>query len=242
MEYIKFKDRLKEIYLTEDEFNDKCKEYKKVINKICPEAKKIDLTIFEKNKEFASSSTFKENKETIFFKIGSEKIIDYYTHYDMLGYNFDEAILEFYESIYTDTTFKTISADNKYFSEFKFFIKSLSEKMLLKNFKAYAKSNPLVLLELGEKVDFLPQEEYVDVQKTVENKDRTKAINKALHSLSPREERILRLTFGFDGDFNQYELGQKYNVSHSRIQQVQVKALRKLRHPSRSNQLKEFDN
>ncbi len=241
MKYIKLKDRLKEIYLTKDEYNAKCKEYKKIINKICPEAKKIDLSIFAKNKEFASTTTFKEKKETILFKIGSEKIIHYYTHFDMLGYNFDEAILEFYESIYTDSTFKTFSADGKYYKEFEFFIKSLSEKMLLKNFKEYAKSSPVVLSELGEEIDFIPQEEYVDIPTEIENKERAKMIKQVIHTLSPREAKVIRLNFGFDDDLNQYEIGQKYNVSHSRIHQVQVKALRKLRHPSRSKKLKEFD-
>jgi RNA polymerase primary sigma factor len=67
-------------------------------------------------------------------------------------------------------------------------------------------------------------------------------INEVLESLSPRESRILRLRFGLD-DGNIYtleEVGEKFGLTRERIRQIEGKALRRLRHPLRARQLKEY--
>ena len=63
-----------------------------------------------------------------------------------------------------------------------------------------------------------------------------------LNTLTPREEKVLRLRFGLD-DGNQRtleEVGREFKVTRERIRQIEAKALRKLRHPSRSKKLKDF--
>ena len=64
-----------------------------------------------------------------------------------------------------------------------------------------------------------------------------------LQTLSPREERVLRMRFGLDHEGQERtleEVGQNFNVTRERIRQIEAKALRKLRHPSRARLLKNF--
>ena len=68
------------------------------------------------------------------------------------------------------------------------------------------------------------------------------ATTRVLSSLTPREERVLRMRFGIgmNTDHTLEEVGQQFSVTRERIRQIEAKALRKLRHPSRSKQLKSF--
>ncbi len=63
-----------------------------------------------------------------------------------------------------------------------------------------------------------------------------------LKTLNPREERIIRMRFGIDGDSERTleEVGNTFAVTRERIRQIEAKALRKLRHPSRSDKLRAF--
>jgi RNA polymerase primary sigma factor len=63
-----------------------------------------------------------------------------------------------------------------------------------------------------------------------------------LETLTPREEKVLRLRFGLDDGKPRTleEVGQVFGVTRERIRQIEAKALRKLRHPSRSKKLKDF--
>ena len=63
-----------------------------------------------------------------------------------------------------------------------------------------------------------------------------------LASLTPREERVLRLRFGIGtyGDRTLEEVGEQFSVTRERIRQIEAKALRKLKHPSRSKVLRSF--
>ncbi len=65
-----------------------------------------------------------------------------------------------------------------------------------------------------------------------------------LKTLTPREEKVLRLRFGIDDGHTRTleEVGREFNVTRERIRQIEAKALRKLRHPSRSKKLKDFLN
>ncbi|MEW6570705.1 MAG: RNA polymerase sigma factor RpoD [Nitrospirota bacterium] len=72
--------------------------------------------------------------------------------------------------------------------------------------------------------------------------DMKKRVDKILCSLPPKEEKILRKRFGIGVDLplTLEEVGQEFDVTRERIRQIEVKAIRKLRHPSRSRWLREF--
>ncbi len=67
-------------------------------------------------------------------------------------------------------------------------------------------------------------------------------LSSVLDSLTPREEKVLRLRFGLEDGRSRTleEVGKEFNVTRERIRQIEAKALRKLRHPSRSKKLKDF--
>lgn len=70
----------------------------------------------------------------------------------------------------------------------------------------------------------------------------SEATNDVLSSLTPREERVLRMRFGIDmnTDHTLEEVGRQFDVTRERIRQIEAKALRKLRHPNRSDLLRSF--
>jgi RNA polymerase primary sigma factor len=72
--------------------------------------------------------------------------------------------------------------------------------------------------------------------------DLRETTTRVLASLTPREERILRMRFGLgmNSAHTLEEVGQKFSVTRERIRQIEAKALRKLKHPSRSKELRSF--
>jgi RNA polymerase primary sigma factor len=74
------------------------------------------------------------------------------------------------------------------------------------------------------------------------NTNLREATTKILSSLTAREERVLRMRFGIgmNSDHTLEEVGQQFSVTRERIRQIEAKALRKLKHPSRSKKLKSF--
>jgi len=79
------------------------------------------------------------------------------------------------------------------------------------------------------------------VQELLENRDRTALVSEALASLPPREAHVLRLRFGIGGargESTHEEVGHVIGVTRERVRQIEMKAMRKLRHPSRSDALK----
>ena len=71
---------------------------------------------------------------------------------------------------------------------------------------------------------------------------RDRTTTKILSSLTPREERVLRMRFGIgmNSDHTLEEVGQQFSVTRERIRQIEAKALRKLKHPTRAKLLKSF--
>jgi len=70
-------------------------------------------------------------------------------------------------------------------------------------------------------------------------KEQTESV---LKTLTPREEKVIKMRFGLDdgSEHTLEEVGQSFAVTRERIRQIEAKALRKLRHPSRSRKLREF--
>ncbi|MFO7982207.1 MAG: RNA polymerase sigma factor RpoD [Desulfuromonadales bacterium] len=90
--------------------------------------------------------------------------------------------------------------------------------------------------------DFIEDKAVVSPIEAVIKGNLTDQTSRILQTLTPREERVLRMRFGIGekSDHTLEEVGQDFNVTRERIRQIEAKALRKLRHPSRAKRLKSF--
>ena len=90
--------------------------------------------------------------------------------------------------------------------------------------------------------DFIKDESSLSPEEYTENEILKEEIDDVLKSLQQREQEVLRLRFGLkDGTCHTLEeVGKKFNVTRERIRQIEAKALRKLRHPSRAKKLRDF--
>ena len=90
--------------------------------------------------------------------------------------------------------------------------------------------------------DFIPDEDASEPSEAASFSLLKEQLMSVLATLTPREEKVLRLRFGLDDGRARTleEVGREFNVTRERIRQIEAKALRKLRHPSRSKKLKDF--
>lgn len=90
--------------------------------------------------------------------------------------------------------------------------------------------------------DFLEDKSQDTPSEAVVSKSLREQTERALATLTPREEKVLRMRFGIGerSDHTLEEVGQNFDVTRERIRQIEAKALRKLRHPSRSKKLRAF--
>jgi RNA polymerase primary sigma factor len=90
--------------------------------------------------------------------------------------------------------------------------------------------------------DFIEDKALVKPDDAVINMNLAEQTRKVLATLTPREEKVLRMRFGIGekSDHTLEEVGQDFEVTRERIRQIEAKALRKLRHPSRSKRLRSF--
>jgi RNA polymerase primary sigma factor len=90
--------------------------------------------------------------------------------------------------------------------------------------------------------DFIEDKNAVNPQDATLSSNLAENTRKVLSTLSPREEQVLKMRFGIgkSGNHTLEEVGQDFEVTRERIRQIEAKALRKLRHPSRSRLLKSF--
>jgi len=90
--------------------------------------------------------------------------------------------------------------------------------------------------------DFIEDKKIVNPSEAIVNLNLAEQTRRVLSTLTSREEKVLRMRFGIgeESDHTLEEVGQDFNVTRERIRQIEAKALRKLRHPSRAGKLKAF--
>ena len=90
--------------------------------------------------------------------------------------------------------------------------------------------------------DFIPDEDALSPVDAASNSLLKESIDEVLSTLTPREKKVISLRFGLEDGHQRTleEVGKEFNVTRERIRQIEAKALRKLRHPSRSKHLKDF--
>ena len=90
--------------------------------------------------------------------------------------------------------------------------------------------------------DFIPDDDAPAPADAASHTLLKEQLSEVLDTLTPREEKVLRLRFGLEDSRSRTleEVGREFNVTRERIRQIEAKALRKLRHPSRSKKLKDF--
>lgn len=118
------------------------------------------------------------------------------------------------------------------------------ECMMLKEYVlTYSSLNVTVgedeTVELGE---FLSDDGVIPIEEMVENRELRRILDDVLDTLTEKEKKVIRLRFGLE-DNRQWtleEVGKLFNVTRERIRQIESKALRKLRHPSRLHYIKSF--
>lgn len=128
-------------------------------------------------------------------------------------------------------------------------------KFYIQNFKKISSLNKIIGDDNGdsdsELIDFIPSSSGLNASlSSLENETENKFlkdqlrddIEEVLSTLTQREQKILRLRFGLDDgrDRTLEEIGREFNVTRERIRQIEERVLRKLRHPSRSNKLRDY--
>ena len=90
--------------------------------------------------------------------------------------------------------------------------------------------------------DFIPDRTTISPERLAERTMLKKQVDEVLKTLTTREERVIRLRFGIDDGYHRTleEVGKIFQVTRERVRQIEEKALKKLRHPSRAAVLQQF--
>jgi len=150
----------------------------------------------------------------------------------------------YYDGIFSDENMGLQERINAIAEELAITCEDVRECMMLKkNYLSYASLNATVgedeESELGE---FILKEGEPSLEEMIEERFLHAELERVICTLSDREQKVLRLRFGMDDGKPRTleEIGQMMKVTRERIRQIEAKALRKLRHPSRSKSIKEF--
>ena len=97
-------------------------------------------------------------------------------------------------------------------------------------------------LAASDEIDFIEDRNALPPVDTASKQLLKEQLSEVLSEMTPREQRVLILRFGLEDGRSRTleEVGQEFNVTRERIRQIEAKALRKLRHPSRSRRLKDY--
>jgi RNA polymerase primary sigma factor len=90
--------------------------------------------------------------------------------------------------------------------------------------------------------DFIEDKKIAAPREAIVNQDLREQTKEVLSTLTPRQEKIVRLRFGIEenAEYTLEEVGEEYNLTRERIRQIEAKAIRTLKHPSRSKKLRTF--
>src|ERR1043165_997380 len=112
----------------------------------------------------------------------------------------------------------------------------------MKSPRCESSSSPIGDDEDSHLGDFIEDVAAVSPLESATSESLREATHQILASLTPREAKVLRMRFGIDmnTDHTLEEVGKQFDVTRERIRQIEAKALRKLRHPSRANYLRSF--
>ena len=90
--------------------------------------------------------------------------------------------------------------------------------------------------------DFIPDDQSPEPSELVNEKERHDVIDSVLDTLTEREKKVIKLRYGLDGGPARTleQVGKEFNITRERIRQIEAKALRKLRHPTRAKKLQDF--
>ena len=90
--------------------------------------------------------------------------------------------------------------------------------------------------------DFIPDTEVLNPMEYTQSQIYKEEIDAVLQTLTPREEKVIRLRYGLDDNRPRTleEVGKEFNVTRERIRQIEAKALRKLRHPNKMKKFQDF--
>ena len=115
-------------------------------------------------------------------------------------------------------------------------------KRILKTLSSLGVNVDKIFVVASLKFDFIEDTKALAPLEQAIKSNLSEATTKILSTLTPREERVLRMRFGvgMNTDHTLEEVGLQFSVTRERIRQIEAKALRKLKHPSRSKQLKSF--
>jgi RNA polymerase primary sigma factor len=103
-------------------------------------------------------------------------------------------------------------------------------------------ASPAGVDDEGQLGDYVEDATVIRADDALVATDLTEQVRKVLTTLTPREEKILRMRFGIGDDSQRTleEVGNDFSLTRERIRQIEAKALRKLRHPSRGKSLRAF--
>ena len=228
---------LTNLYLDESETQLKIEEYQSYINEFYPNLEKINKRQYVDLKEmcFKGDENAKLKLQQYSFKIAIEELIYIYTHFDLKGYEFCDAV--------NDVCFKVSKCLDQYLKAgnlyiFNVFVRKNIMKELLAKLESRVKRNLDIYKEFRNHIKISTEDvedeiAQIQLEENAEKNEMKENIELPLSILKAKQIKVVKLYFGI-GETRpktSSEIGEMYNVSGSNVNFVFVKGLRKLKHP-----------
>jgi len=241
--------KLPDIYLTEAESERLERNYAKIIEKRYPNLPELSNKEFNKEKQNAlngSHSSLKKLKEYS-LSLALDVVVDFYLTKNVAAYPFEDAISDAYVLVANSFEKLCVFAKNK--AEFVFFLQSRFMRDFNAHLIDYISSNLDLSKSIfgGSKIVNNPADEISEntsAEHSMLKMDLKDIVLERLETLTPRESKVLKMYFGLSEEnskpMDKYEIAKICGVTSKRIEQVKNKALRRMRHPSRSDYFKDY--